>query len=171
MHKNRSALSQAARREKAQSTFADRFWRRVVKGDDCWEWTGSKDTNGYGRVYSPFTRTHRRTSRVAYELAIGPVPEGLEIRHKCDNRPCCRPEHLQVGTHAENIADKAGKGRRAGIVRGVRNGLAKLTDEQVLEIRRAYAAGEANQYGLARRFGVRQPLISKVLNRQIWTHI
>ena len=82
---------------------ADRLWERVERRGDCWEWTGPCTEGGYGLIgaggrHSPLLRTHR----VAYELMVGPIPEGLHIDHLCRNRRCCNPAHLEPVTQAEN---------------------------------------------------------------------
>jgi hypothetical protein len=99
---------------------ADRLWAKVEKADvdACWEWTGSRTPHGYGQIResgvgSALVHAHR----VAYEAAVGPIPEGLEIDHLCRNRACCNPAHLEPVTHQENIQrgyDRAMADRRAG---------------------------------------------------------
>lgn len=89
---------------------ADRFWSRVDRSGDCWTWTGAL-VNGYGRI-----KVEGRSvlaPRIAWELTNGPIPTGLEVRHHCDNPPCVRPEHLALGTHAENMDDSRRRGRAA----------------------------------------------------------
>jgi HNH endonuclease len=77
----------------------ERFWEKVEQGEGCWLWTGAID-RGYGQfVWNGRKRAHR----VAYELIIGPIPEGLELDHLCRNKSCVRPEHLEPVTKAENI--------------------------------------------------------------------
>ena len=82
---------------------------KVGKTDSCWEWTGAQFANGYGafQVNGKTVRAHR----FAWELAHGPIPEGIRVLHHCDNRLCCRPDHLFLGTDADNAADKIAKGR------------------------------------------------------------
>ena len=92
-------------------TVEERFWSHVVTmPNGCMEWSGRVDRKGYGRV--TVNGKHLAAHRFAWELANGPIPDGLHIRHfVCDNPPCCNPEHLLPGTHADNMADMVAKGR------------------------------------------------------------
>lgn len=87
------------------------FWAQVQIGDpdDCWEWQGSRDTDGYGRDRRGGVT--RRSSRVAFFLATGIDPGDLLVCHSCDNPPCCNPAHLWLGTHQDNSRDMVEKGR------------------------------------------------------------
>lgn len=125
-----------AKPEKDEKT--GRFWSKVGKSGSCWVWMGSLDTGGYGsfRLGDKNVRSHR----VAYELAYGPIPKGeghhgTVVMHECDNRRCCNPAHLKIGTHADNMSDMKAKGRRKKINTCSRNGRAKLTAEAVMEIK------------------------------------
>lgn len=85
---------------------AERFWSRVSRGavDACWLWTGSIDPGGYGRHYLfGFRAGHVKAHRFAYELEVGPIPDGLTIDHLCRNRVCVNPSHMEPVTLAENI--------------------------------------------------------------------
>lgn len=90
---------------------ADRFWKKVDKSGDCWLWTASTDRKGYGKIGSGADRRTLIASRVAYELQIGPIPEGLNVLHTCDTPPCVRGSHLFLGTQLDNIHDAIHKGR------------------------------------------------------------
>jgi HNH endonuclease len=90
----------------------ERFRRGLTLAPSgCIEWTGSKDPSGYGRIGIAGVR--HRTHRLAWELVHGPIPEGIQVLHRCDNRPCCNVEHLFLGTNAVNMADRDAKGRHA----------------------------------------------------------
>ena len=79
----------------------ERFWARVQKGDGCWEWTGKVATTGYGRI--KIDGREHGAHRVAYRLAFGEIPEGLQVHHRCENRRCVRPEHLEAVTIRTNV--------------------------------------------------------------------
>jgi hypothetical protein len=90
---------------------AERFWALVDRSGECWEWRGGRYLNGYGRFRLNNPRRMTGAHRVAYELTHGPVPDGLLVLHGCDNRACCRPDHLRVGTAGDNIRDALSRGR------------------------------------------------------------
>lgn len=91
----------------------ERFWSRVDKSNaaGCWPWMGPRDIRGYGSWGASHHRQRGSAHRRAWELTHGPIPEAMVIMHLCDNPPCCRPDHLRPGTHADNHADRMAKGR------------------------------------------------------------
>lgn len=89
----------------------ERFWDKVECGSDCWEWQGRTYRNGYGVLRLNNPRRQESAHRVAYALTYGPIPSGLLVMHTCDNRRCCRPDHLTLGTVADNNADARRKSR------------------------------------------------------------
>lgn len=136
-----------------------------VTSDGCWEWLGNRFANGYGRVALKDTTVGAH--RVAYETWVGPIPEGHLIRHKCDNKPCINPEHLETGTHADNMADKVARGRQ-NTISGDAHYAAKLTAIDVIRIRREYSEGTVTQMELARRFNVTNKNISMIVLGKTW---
>ncbi len=153
---------------------AERFWSKVDKSagpDSCWEWQGTLvgAEPSYGSFY--FGGGKQRAHRVAHTLANGPIPEGMWVLHHCDNPPCCNPAHLFLGTDADNLRDSFAKGRQPTRVIGGRHGLARLTEADVRQIRKLYAAGGVSHRELARRFGVGATTVARVINGTTWTHV
>lgn len=140
----------------------ERFWSKVDMTETCWLWTGYKDNWGYGQV--KYGGKMELMHRVSWILSGNTIPDGHIIRHKCRNKHCVNPEHLETGTVAENNADKVRDGTSA---RGVKNANAKLTEEQVREIRAKHASG-ALQQSLAEEYGVTQRAISLIILRKTW---
>jgi hypothetical protein len=134
---------------------------------DCIEWQGTRNKRGYGRCY--VDGRHWLAHRWAWTLANGPIPQGLQICHRCDNPPCCNIEHLFLGTQAENMADCAQKGRtdRDGKPFGSRCGNSSLSEADVHEIRTAYQCGIGSRR-LARLFGVTAENIQAIFLGKTW---
>lgn len=96
---------------RSTKTLAERVWSRVTKTEGCWLWTGSKTVHGYGLVSNGHTGWAGYAHRLIYAWTFGPIPDGMEVCHRCDTPSCVRPEHLFLGTHADNMHDMAAKGR------------------------------------------------------------
>ena len=103
-------------------------------------------------------------------MANGPIPPGMHCLHRCDTPPCVRPDHLWLGTNAENTADKIAKGRDR-YVYGADNPATKLTAADVIEIRRAHAAGGVTYAEIAERFGVTEANVGCIVRRVSWRHL
>lgn len=152
------------------ANFFDRHRDKIAFAgpDHCWLWTASK-RDGYGQVW--VSGASRPAHRVSYESFNGEgSAAGLIIRHRCDTPACVNPAHLELGTHADNARDRDERGRQVTPT-GEANGNAKLTTDEVVSIRSAYARGCVSQYALARRFGVDRTVIGRVVNRKLWAHV
>lgn len=152
---------------------AERFWRFVTKGDGCWHWKGAKNQGGYGVIHAAIQYGRSMLAhRVAWELTKGPIPIGICVCHHCDNRACVNPDHLFLGTLADNNRDMKVKGKAHGPgFKGERNWIAKLTEIAVYEIRDKYAAGGVSTGYLSRQYGVHKSTIKDVLHRRTWRHL
>ena len=155
-------------KQEINKILADRFWSKVdIKSkDECWEWMAGLFSNGYGqfRVGKNKSRAHR----ISYELSNGPIPEGMLICHKCDNKKCVNPDHLFCGTVTDNNRDSVEKGRRDPVKNlkrfyGESHSMCKLTDEEVETIRNSYFLGNITQSQLGKRYGVSSSYISNIV--------
>lgn len=168
------ACDMTHRRVRLQETAADRFWAKVDKNGPtmphmqtpCWVWTGATD-KGYGQL--GFNGKSIGAHRLAYELRHGASPGILHVLHRCDNPPCCNPDHLFLGTNGDNVRDMCAKGRAwqqqpGNALRGSANPNAKLLPEQVVAIREAYASKAMNGVQLAEVYGVGSSTIYRVIH-------
>ncbi len=150
------------------------FWAKVQKTETCWLWTaGQFGHSGYGSFSIKMDgRTHSvRTHRHSWEMANGPIPEGMHVLHRCDTPLCVRPDHLFLGSAMDNARDKVAKGRlRRGDAKGEANGHAKLTESDVRAIRARVAAGES-QAAMAREFRVTAQSICDIVKLRRWRHV
>lgn len=150
-----------------QSELAARFWSHVAidANDKCWEWTAYRDDYGYGKVC--VAAKQWQSHRYAYTLEHGPIPPGMFVCHKCDNPPCCNPAHLFLGTCAENNKDCAAKKRTA---RGTGHGSSKVTEDQVLEMRRLWTQG-VGITALHEIYGLHPESIRRIVESRRWKHL
>ncbi|MGL5566924.1 MAG: HNH endonuclease signature motif containing protein [Plesiomonas sp.] len=134
----------------------------VVSMSDCILWEGHKDRDGYGR--QTFKRKDYRVHRLAYERAHGPIPEGLVVRHKCDNRACYNVAHLELGSPADNSSDMVERGRSLS---GEKHSLAKLTEDSVRYIRKSTLSCSV----LAAELNVSKAAVAKARSGETWRHV
>lgn len=127
----------------------------------CWEWAGVRSDRGYGKLGSPGGK-QIRAHRWVWELLFGPIPDGMNVLHRCDNPPCCRPDHLFLGSHLDNAQDRDRKGRDRHIT-GENHPRARLSQLQAIEIRGKYSLGTYRQSDLALEYGVTQTTISHIV--------
>lgn len=156
---------------------ADRLWSHVDRSavDGCWPFTGATQPFGYGIIgVGSRLAGSMLAHRAAFTVTNGPIPPGMCVLHACDNPPCCRPDHLFLGTHADNMADMATKGR-AGVLPSEQYPRAVLTAKQVEEIRSRRHPGEQHRTGsgltvreLAAEYGVTHPEIVRIVNGERW---
>lgn len=148
------------------------FWERVSKteGNGCWEWQGAKHRRTrYGYADHVWQKKKITAHRLSWILSVGPIPQGMMVCHHCDNRPCVRPDHLFLGTAADNAADRDAKGRaRGGRLPGENNGFSKLTAAQVQAIRERHALGTVTQRDIALEFGIGQTSVSRIVRGVRW---
>ena len=150
------------------------FWSLVDKDEGCWVWKGNRFISGKGSFWDRRQGKARLAHRVAWELAKGPIPDGLCVCHHCDNPPCVRPDHLFIGTQKDNMQDASRKGRHVsrlhpGIMpRGERHWKAKLTRHDVLRIYAKALSGDYSEQYIANSFGVSRSSVQAIKNGWNW---
>lgn len=145
----------------------EKFWSKVQKTDECWNWVGSL-RGRYGDFYWKGDRM--AAHRFVWELSFGPIPAGLCVLHKCDNPKCVRPEHLFVGTVGDNTRDMIKKGRgRVNKQYGEDNAHARLTEAQVRKIKQL--KGDIGQRRLAEMFAISVSNIQMIHTGRTWAHV
>lgn len=160
-----------------------RFWSKVAMSDGCWLWTGCRNAKGYGSFYCP--DKVRKAHRIAWEIANGEIPTGIQVCHHCDNPSCVRPDHLFLGTQSDNSQDMVRKHRhwlqkepkrsllptfRRAEQRGEQNENAKTNDNQVREIRRLHQEGYSSRQ-IASLFDMSERNIRRIIRGELWSHV
>ena len=153
-------------------TELERFEARVYPepNSGCWLFMSTHEPGGYGRFC--FNKTVRFAHRAAYEIYVGPIPDGMVVCHKCDVPACVNPDHLFIGTQFDNLRDMASKGRRYKPEwRGETHPRSKLTDEIVQAIRAERAATGLSFSELGKKYGVVHSTIAVVIRGEGWRHL
>lgn len=146
----------------------DVFNQYEVAESGCWEWNGpgGRDVYGYGRFRIGGGK-RKKAHRAFYERFVGVIPDGMIVRHLCDNPPCVNPAHLAVGTHHDNAQDRVRHGRT---LKGERNPRALLAPDDVLDILARRRGGETGR-SLAAAYGVTPSTVSGIVHGRIWSHV
>lgn len=147
-------------------TLKERFWQKVQKAgvDECWEWKAGKSNQRYGLFYLEGKMQYAH--RVAWMLLKGCIPKGLFVCHTCDNPSCVNLNHLWLGTHNDNMTDMVTKGRW---IRD-RHPNAKLTIEDILQIRERLSCGES-QKSIAADYKICRISVSRIKRNKTWKHV
>lgn len=146
-----------------------RFWLRVDKTGECWEWIGCRNQSRRGYGFIGVNGKLYQAHRVAYFLHSQVDPLQFLVCHKCDNTRCVNPNHLFLGTPADNMADRDKK-QRGKFPVGERNGQSKLTEDDVVDIRKQYESGRT-QKAIGLQYGVDHSTIGRITRRVDWSHI
>lgn len=146
-----------------------RFWDKVEKGstDECWLWTASTAGKGYGQIKIPGTRKQIYAHRLSFLIHKGPIPDGADLRHTCDNPRCVNPKHLITGSRADNLGDMVARDRH---LYGERNNQHRLTEEQVHGVFDLLEKG-IPQSAIAKAMGIHQMTVSKIARGERWRHV
>ena len=144
-----------------------RFWKRVNKTDNCWEWIGKVDALGYGTIFGDgkANKAHRYSFELHNKREIN---RGMNILHSCDNRRCVNPSHLREGTQKENIQDRVERNRTVA-PKGESNGLSKLTADNVISIRQEALTNTYSE--IAKKYNTTKTNICSIVKRYTWKHI
>lgn len=161
-----AARSSRSMRSKDGTPVTERFFSKILLGgSECWYWGGHVDAIGYGRFMA---MGENKAHRVAYRMFYGDIPSGMKVMHKCDTRCCVNPDHLQIGTQAENVMDMIAKGRKKSTPKfGEENPMAKASVAVVLEIRLLVSEG-MKQADAARKFGLSPMCVSRIVRKESW---
>lgn len=150
---------------------------------ECWEWAAYRNKFGYGQFYDG--QRLMQAHRFIWQHTHGPIPDGMLVCHKCDNPPCCNPDHLFLGTDLDNMHDMSAKGRHwlqqhpekashfqlPSTQKGEQHWKAKLTDDAVQEMRRLYYEERQTFAELARQFKIHRSTARRIIVRKLWKHV
>jgi hypothetical protein len=154
-------------RKRSRRPLAHRLWEKVTVTEGCWLFTGFLDKHGYGEINGGRRGLKFSAHQAAYLVAVGPIPDSLCVLHSCDTPACVRPDHLFLGTQAENMADMNQKGRHC---KGEDVHNSKLTPASVVEIRDLIADGHSITF-IGRKYGVARATIRDIKQGKTWRHV
>lgn len=154
-----------ARAHSCNKTLRERFEEKYVPCpmSGCWLWTASVIRTGYGRILGS-GRQLELAHRLAWMLYRGPIPDDLNVLHKCDVPGCVNPDHLYLGTPKQNAVDRVIRGRQP---RGENMPISRLTEKDIVPIRQSTIGTQA----LAKLYGVGKRTIGQVRARETWRHV
>lgn len=161
---------------RSRASPVERFWRNVSKRgtDECWPWIGKAKVDGYGylglggREYGKIL-----AHRASWHIHHGRIPNSAEyhgtvVRHKCDNRLCVNPAHLELGTQSDNVRDMIDRGKmKLPGLKGEAHGMSRFTEDDIRYMR----ASTKSIYGLAKEFGCPYGVIYPIIKRKTWKHV
>jgi hypothetical protein len=158
--------------------FEERFWEKVNKNGPimphmdtpCWEWTASFTTHKYGQLWRREDGYCIVANRASWILHFGEIPDGMLVCHHCDNTKCVRPDHMFLGTNQDNSSDMVKKGRSID-QKGEKNYAAKLTDNDVIQMRLLWESGDCGRDELKNLFNVSKGTINRIMSHRGWKHI
>lgn len=162
--------------DKARASLETRLWRQVDRRgpNECWPWRSKSRVTGYGTIGRGGRDSGKLLShRAAWEVTHGPIAvgeghHGTVVLHTCDNRLCCNPAHLRLGTQADNVRDMDAKGRRVVVLRsGAEHHMTKINEDDV----RAIRASTEPLAVIAERYGMTRAGIKTIRQRRTWKHV
>lgn len=149
------------RREDANTTMERLVAKTQSCSNGCIEYTGALMNKGYGDIYNTAKKRYERVHRIIWEHHYGPIPKGLFICHRCDNRKCVNINHLFMGTHQDNMDDMVSKNRQA---KGIQSGPGKLCEDDIHRIR----SDIRKYYEIAKDYDVCRSMIGRIKLRKTW---
>lgn len=165
-HIKSSGCLRSIHRKNYQSDMKAKLIGKIKKINGCWEWQGSRNKKGYGHL--SYKRKVELAHRISWLMFKGKIPNDMKVCHKCDNPPCINPSHLFLGSQKENVKDMFQKKRK--IHEGINHPGAKLTNENIKEIRKLLREGKTQQY-IADKYNISNGHVGSIKHRRTWKEI